>query len=82
MIIYHATTPAKVKRYCATGAILPPVRGWAFLTSAQAWAKRVGRSVVLRLDADVAYPPPDHQPRGHAYWSPNVIRSWSREATK
>lgn len=25
-----------------------------------------------------AFPLPDHQPRGHAWWSPDIVRSWKQ----
>jgi hypothetical protein len=76
MIGYHVTTPGKVARYIATGCILPPVRFWAFERSARNWMSRTKRSVVLEIEVDTAYPLPDHQPPGHAYWSPEMVRSW------
>lgn len=79
MTLYHATTPKKMDRYRATGCILPPVRGWSFASSAWAWAQRVQRPIVLRIEVGTAYPLPDHRPRGHAWWTPEMVRSW--EAT-
>ena len=76
MIGYHVTTPKKLARYQATGAILPPVRFWAFERSAQSWADKTGRHVILRIDVDTAYPLPDHKPTGHAYWTPELVRFW------
>ena len=73
---YHCTTPRQVARYLATGCILPPVRFWCCQESARAWGQRTGRRVLLRIDVGTAYPLPDHQPRGHAYWSPDHIRTW------
>lgn len=76
MIGYHVTTPKKMARYNGTGAILPPVRFWAFKGSAFEWAKRTGRSVVIEIDVKIAHPLPDHRPRGHAFWTPEVVREW------
>lgn len=76
MKLYHATTTAKLARNVATGGILPPVRGWAFLSSALAWAARVRRDVVLEIDVQLAHPLPDHKPTGHAFWHDGVVRSW------
>ena len=73
---FHVTTPAKVERYKATGCILPPVRFWAFQTSAEAWAKKTRRTVILEIDVTTAYPLPDHQPPRHAWWSPDPVREW------
>lgn len=78
MIGYHVTTPKKIARYMSTGAILPPVRFWKWEGSALAWAKKTGRTVILRIEVDEAYPLPDHAPRGHAYWTPELVRGWAR----
>lgn len=77
MTLWHATTPAKLARYVATGGILPPVRGWIYQRSAEAWARRVGRTVLLRLEVPTAYPLPDHQPPGHAWWHDGIVTSWA-----
>ena len=76
MVGFHVTTPKKLERYKQTGAILPPVRFWKWLASSKQWATKVNRSIILRIEVSEAYPLPDHQPRGHAYWSPNVVRIW------
>jgi hypothetical protein len=76
MIGYHVTTPKKLLRYESTGAILPPVRFWRFGESAARWARRTGRTVILRIEAAEAYPLPDHHPRGHAWWTPDIVRGW------
>ena len=47
---YHVTTPRKVARYEATGAILPPVRFWPTLETAQAWAWKTHRPLDARDD--------------------------------
>lgn len=75
-MLYHVTTPRKVARYEATGAILPPVRGWRDLQSAQDWARKTQRSVILTVSAHTAYPLPDHRPRMAAWWTPDTIREW------
>lgn len=77
MVGYHVTTPKKLERYEATGGILPPVRFWQYQRSALQWAKRVGRSVVLEIVVNKAYPMPDHSPRGHAWWTPSMVRAWA-----
>lgn len=74
---YHVTTPRKVERYIASGCILPPVRFWLYEGSATAWAARVKRSVLLRIEVGVAYPLPDHKPNGHAWWTPEHVREWN-----
>lgn len=75
---WHVTTPKKLGRYEATGAILPPVRFWRFPASAEAWARKTGRSVVLEIEVEAAHPLPDHRPRGHAWWTPETVRCWAR----
>ena len=65
---FHCTTPAKVARYKASGRIIAPVRFWPNLETAKRWAKRTGRSVILRVRLeDISYPLPDHKP---AFWCP------------
>ena len=73
MIGYHVTTPRKLARYKATGAILPPVRYWPTLETAQRWARRTGRPLILRIDCETSYPLPDHRP---ARWTPELVRQW------
>ena len=81
MVGYHVTTPAKLARYQATGCILAPVRFWLYRASAEAWAEKTQRSVVLQIEPTEAYPLPDHQPRGHAWWTPWNVRNWKEEAS-
>ncbi len=76
MIGYHVTTPMKLGRYIATGAILPPVRFWAFENSAREWAKKTKRTIILKIDVPYPYPMPDHKPTGHAWWTDQLVRSW------
>jgi len=76
MRLYHCTTPKKLARYASTGCILPPVRGWSHVSSAQAWCMRTGRSIVLEIEVSISYPLPDHKPRGQAFWSPDMVRAW------
>ena len=80
MIGYHVTTPKKLARYLGTGAILPPVRFWRYKDSAIAWGRRTGRTIILQIETDEAYPMPDHKPSGHAWWTPQFIREWTRLA--
>lgn len=75
MIGYHVTTHKKLSRYETTGAILPPVRFWPNELTARRWAKRTGRTVILRIEAGKSYPLPDHKP---ARWTDEVIRTWER----
>ena len=79
MVGYHVTTEKKLQRYRDTGAILPPVRFWAFRDSAVAWARKTGRNVILRIAPKTVHPLPDHKPRGHAYWTPEVVRGFEIE---
>ena len=76
MVGYHVTTPKKLLRYRRTGCILPPVRFWRWQSSAVLWGARVGRTVLLKINAGTAYPLPDHKPRGHACWTPEHVREW------
>lgn len=76
MIGWHCTTPRKLEKYKSTGIILPPVRFWKFKSSAQAWAKKTKRTVILEISPKESYPLPDHRPRGHAMWTPEHIRQW------
>lgn len=73
MIGYHVTTPRKVARYEATGCILPPVRFWPDLWPAQRWARRTGRTVILKIETKTSHPLPDHRP---ARWTPEMVREW------
>lgn len=71
MIGYHVTTPKKLDRYKATGGILPPVRFWPNRFTAERWAKKTGRSVILEIEVSQSYPLPDHKP---ARWTSEFIR--------
>lgn len=65
---FHCTTPAKMRRYQTSGRIIAPVRFWPNLDTAKRWAKRTGRSVILKIRLeDISYPLPDHKP---ALWCP------------
>jgi len=73
---YHVTTQRKLARCTQTGAILSPVRFWQYRDSAVAWARRTGRTVILEIAPTESYPLPDHKPRGHARWTPELVRRW------
>jgi hypothetical protein len=73
MLCYHCTTSRKLDRYKATGAILPPVRFWPNLETAQKWARKTGRDVILMFNCGTSYPLPDHKP---ARWTPEVVRNY------
>ena len=76
-VLWHATTPKKVKRYTSTGAILPPVRGFDTEMAARSGARGCGRTVVLRLEVQNAQALPDHhQPSGLAWWTPYPVAQW------
>ena len=49
MIVYHVTTAKKLGKYLANGCILPPVRAWKSVQSAERFSKQTGRKVILRL---------------------------------
>jgi hypothetical protein len=49
MIVYHVTTYNKLKKYLATGCILPPVRAWENIEQAERMSKSTGRKIILRL---------------------------------
>jgi len=49
VIGYHVTTPRKLARYQASGAIWPPVRFWVRRADAERFAQQTGRSIFLRL---------------------------------
>ena len=79
MKLYHVTTEKKIKKYHETGCILKPVRGFTTLTAALVWAVRVGRSVVLEIEADrgVCHKLPDHHNRhGEAWWVDANVMEW------
>lgn len=81
-VLFHATTPRKLARYVATGAILPPVRGFDTIEACRAWAREHGpRTIILRLQ--VAWPvhalPYHHRPEGAAWWTPADVTGWETE---
>lgn len=71
---YHVTTPRKLARYETTGCILSPVRFWTTLYSAQRWARKTGRSVILAIDPPREYPLPI---KGGAAWCDVPVREWT-----
>lgn len=76
MVGYHVTTVKKLSRYVSTGGILPPVRFWPSKETALRWARRTGRTVILRIECGVSHPLPDHKP---GRWTPEMIRDWEWE---
>ena len=68
MILYHATTPAKARKYHISGCIKKPVRGFDTVLAAMAWALKVGRSVIYQVEGEPVYLMPDHHNKeGKAY---------------
>lgn len=69
MIIYHATTPRKAKKYRESNCIRKPVRGFTTMQAAMAWAMKVGRTVIYEVQGEPAYKLPDHHNQfGEAWW--------------
>jgi len=73
---YHVTTSKKLKKYNATGGILPPVRFWPNQYTAAKWAKRTMRDVILRIECNESFPLPDHKP---ARWTNEFVKNYSKE---
>jgi hypothetical protein len=77
MILYHATTEKKARRYRETGYIKSPVRGFTTCPAAMGWAMKVGRTVIMEIDAPNAYKLPDHHNQfGQAWWNDGNVSSW------
>ena len=77
MKLYHVTTPNKVKKYHYMGCIQSPVRGFTTVEAAMAWAIKVGRTVILEVNADKPYKLPDHHNKyGEAWWNDGDISYW------
>ena len=77
MILYHVTTQKKAKTYLQSGAIQAPVRGFTTLQAAMAWAMKVGRTVILEIDADHPHKLPDHHNQfGEAWWNDGIVTGW------
>ncbi len=71
---YHVTTTRKLERYKQTGCILPPVRFWPNLETAQRWAKRTLRDVIIKFECEESYPLPDHRP---ARWTREHVKTYT-----
>ncbi len=77
MILYHATTPKKAKKYRETGRIIAPVRGFTTEVAALMWACKVGRTVILEIKCDNPHKLPDHHNRkGEAWWNDGDVYDW------
>ena len=72
--LFHVTTGRKVKAYRMTGRINAPVRGFDTLQGAMAWAMKVGRKVIMRVECVTpAQMLPDHHNEwGKAWWTGDV----------
>lgn len=78
MVLYHATTQKKAKKYRAAGQITAPVRGFTTLQAAMAWAMKVNRCVIIEFKADSPHKLPDHHNRfGEAWWNDSDVQEWS-----
>lgn len=69
--LFHATTPAKARKYRNSGRILRPVRGFDTLLAAMAWALKTGRTVIYEVPAPESYThklPDHHNQFGSAWW--------------
>jgi hypothetical protein len=71
MIGYHVTTFRKLKRYEGTGCILPPIRFWPNLYTAKKWKEKTKRTLIIKIEANISYPLPDHKP---ARWTLEHIK--------
>ena len=70
MILYHATTEKKAKKYRQSGCIKSPVRGFSTLQAAMFWSMKIGRKVIYQIDADNPHKLPDHHNQfGEAWWN-------------
>lgn len=77
MILYHATTPKKIKKYHESGFIKSPVRGFTTIKAAMAWAMKTQRSIILSIDAYDPNKLPDHHNEfGDAWWNDGDIKIW------
>jgi len=77
MLLYHATTPRKLARYRSSGRIITPVRGVTSHLAAQEWARKVGRTVILKIEGNVVHKLPDHHNQhGTAWWIEHDVETW------
>lgn len=77
MILFHATTQKKAKLYRQTGHIKSPVRGFTTIQAAMAWAMKVGRTVIIEIEADRPHKLPDHHNQfGEAWWNDGNVENW------
>lgn len=69
MELYHVTTPKKAKGYYESGYIKAPIRGFATIMAAMAWAIKTGRTVIYQIKGEHAYKLSDHHNSfSEAWW--------------
>lgn len=74
---WHCTTARKLARYQASGRILAPVRFWPNRETAERWARRTGRELIIKIRLDgPSYPLPDHKP---ARWCPADVLEFEHD---
>lgn len=79
MILYHATTPKKAKRYKESGHIKAPVRGFTTLPAAMLWAMKTGRTLVYECDCPNPHKLPDHHNQfGEAWWNDGNVEKFKK----
>jgi len=71
---YHVTTKRKLERYKKTGGILPPVRFFPNIITAENWSKKVNRNIILEIEYTQGYPLPDHKP---ALWTNEIVKKFN-----
>jgi hypothetical protein len=77
MILYHVTTPGKAKRYRESNYIKAPVRGFATLLGAMAWAIKTQRTVIYEIECNQPHKLPDHHNKyGEAWWNDGNITNF------
>jgi hypothetical protein len=72
--LYHVTTGRRMKLYRLGGVIKAPVRGFDTLQGAMAWAMKVGRKVIMRVECTTIPQllPDHHNEFGNAWWIGDV----------
>jgi hypothetical protein len=76
-VLFHVTTPKKVRAYHASKRIIAPVRGFTTLLAALAWGCKTGRSVVLEVSGQDCHKLPDHHSHfGEAWWIDHDVAEW------
>lgn len=67
-VLFHVTTEKKARHYRESGHIRKPVRGFTTMQAAMAWAMKVGRTVIYRIEGDAHKLPDHHNAFGEAWW--------------